>query len=120
MQGGESYQSTFYVYEELASAPSTSSITSLIGQAVSELHLGRLPEAEAALQQVLAAEQVDPQGIANAIVLANVMGKKSEDVQALKSQLEKKIPQHAFLRDIAEKSQGFDTAAAKYKPKVAS
>lgn len=108
------------MYEELASAPSTSSATSLIGQAVSELHLGRLPEAEAALQQVMAMEKIDPQGIANSIVLANVMGKKAEDILALTGQLEKRDPRHAFMRDLAEKSQGFDLAAAKYKLKVAS
>lgn len=65
-------------------------------------------------------ENADPQAVANSIVLANVVGKKAEDVLALTSQLEKRDPHHTFLGDLAEKSQGFDLAAAKYKPKVAS
>jgi coatomer subunit epsilon len=49
-QGGEKYQSTFYVYKELALTHFTTLPTSLIDQAVVEIHLGCLPEAEAALQ----------------------------------------------------------------------
>lgn len=54
--GGERYQQAFYVYEEMAQGASTSAAKSLVGQAVSELHLGRLPEAEAALEQALQKE----------------------------------------------------------------
>jgi coatomer protein complex subunit epsilon len=57
MQGGEKYQSAFYVFEELAQTSQSQSPHSLVAQAVSELHLGRLPEAEAALQQAIA---IDP------------------------------------------------------------
>ena len=118
--GGEKYQSTFYVYEELASAHSAASPTSLIGQAVAELHLGRLPEAEAALQQALQAENVDPQAIANSIVLSSIIGKSAGETEALIAQLQSLAPEHALLRDVEEKSKLFDTAAGKYSAKVAS
>jgi coatomer protein complex subunit epsilon len=36
LQGGENYQKAFYVFEELAQAPSSTSATSLIAQAVSD------------------------------------------------------------------------------------
>lgn len=36
------------------------------------------------------------------------------------SQLQQAKPDHALLADIQEKSEFFDTAAAKYAPKVAS
>lgn len=75
MQGGEKYQQAFYVFEELAQAPSTSSAQSLISQAVAEIHLGRLEEAEAALQQVLAKDPKNADAIANSIVLDVIAGK---------------------------------------------
>jgi len=117
--GGEKYQSTFYVYEELASTHSATSPTSLVGQAVAELHLGRLPEAEAALQQALQGENVDPQAIANMIVLASVAGKGAIEAEALAEQLRGVDPDHAFFADLEEKSNAFDMAAGKYSPKVA-
>ncbi|PGH17566.1 hypothetical protein AJ80_04744 [Polytolypa hystricis UAMH7299] len=115
--GGEKYQSAYYVYEELASVPSTTSAYSLVGQAVSEIHLGRLPEAEVALQTALEKYPNDAQVIANALVLNVLSGK---DATELTSKLEKAQPDHALLTDLAEKSALFDTAAAKYAPKVSS
>lgn len=117
--GGEKYQSTFYVYEELASAPSTSSTTALIGQAVSEIHLGRLPEAEAALQQVLASAEADPEAIANSIVLASLQGNKLSETEALIERLKTADSEHALLKDLEEKSSLFDEAKTKYAAKVA-
>jgi coatomer subunit epsilon len=75
LQGGEKYQQAFYVFEELAQAPSTSSAQSLVSQAVSEIHLGRLEEAEAALQQVLAKDPKSVDSLANSIVLNVIAGK---------------------------------------------
>ncbi|PGH14583.1 hypothetical protein AJ79_02918 [Helicocarpus griseus UAMH5409] len=115
--GGEKYQSAFYVYEELASVPNTSSALSIVGQAVSELHLGRLPEAEVALQSALEKYPDDAQLIANTIVLNVLSGK---DVTELTSSLQKRQPEHPFLTDLAEKSAFFDAAASKYAAKVSS
>ncbi|KAJ5450668.1 coatomer epsilon subunit-domain-containing protein [Penicillium daleae] len=115
--GGEKYQSAFYVYEELASAPSTSAPLSIVGQAVAELHLGRLPEAEAALTAALEQYSDNAELIANAIVLNVLAGKPSADLEAKLQQLQ---PSHALLADIQEKSEFFDAAAAKYSPKVSS
>jgi coatomer protein complex subunit epsilon len=81
-QGGEKYQQAFYVFEELAQAPSSSSPQSLISQAVAEIHLGRLEEAEAALQQALAKDAKNADAIANSIVLNALAGK---DFAALKT-----------------------------------
>ena len=57
--GGERYQQAFYVFEEMAQGVSTSAAKSLVGQAVAELHLGRLPEAEAALEQAVEKDPKD-------------------------------------------------------------
>ncbi|GFF39060.1 coatomer subunit epsilon [Aspergillus udagawae] len=115
--GGEKYQSAFYVYEELASAPGTSAPLSIVGQAVAEIHLGRLPEAEAALSAALEKYPDEAELIANAIVLNVLAGKPTEE---LESHLQQVRPSHALLADIQEKSELFDTAASKYAPRVAS
>lgn len=118
--GGDKYQSAFYVFEELANTPGATSPTSLVAQAVAELHLGRIEEAEAALQQAMAGDNVDVQAIANSAVLASVAGKKSEVVEELLKQLQEKDKDHVLLKDLEAKSQAFDTAAAKYSAKVAA
>ncbi|KAL9065305.1 MAG: hypothetical protein Q9161_008334 [Pseudevernia consocians] len=115
--GGERYQQAFYVFEEMAQAPSTSATKSLVGQAVAELHLGRLPEAEAALQQAVQKDSNDMEAIANSIVLNVISGKEARENI---SNLEGIAPEHPLLVDLQEKSSLFDQAAGKYSAKVAS
>ncbi|KAK5683683.1 hypothetical protein LTS12_029172, partial [Elasticomyces elasticus] len=115
--GGEQYQSAFYVYEELASTPSTTSSLSIVGQAVAELHLGRLPEAEAALTAALEKYPDETELISNSVVLNALAGKPTAD---LEQRLQQAQPSHSLLSDIHEKSELFDTAAAKYAPRVSS
>lgn len=74
LQGGDRYQQAFYVYEELAQAPSTTSIRSLVSQAVCELHLGRVEEAQAALELALKKEPEYVEAIANTLVLTVISG----------------------------------------------
>ena len=83
---------------------------------MSELHLGRLPEAEAALQQALSIDGTSADTIANLIVLNTLLG-KTEEVRALKEQLQAADSQHRVLQDWAEKKSEFQKAAAKYSPK---
>ncbi|KAK5657317.1 hypothetical protein OQA88_3381 [Cercophora sp. LCS_1] len=110
--GGEKYQQAFYVFEELAQAPATSSVRSLVSQAVAELHLGRTEEAQSALEQAVAKEPQFAEAIANLLVLGVITGKPA-DVSSLASV----DPNHPFLTDLAEKSELFDKAATKYKAK---
>lgn len=79
-KGGEKYQQAFYVFEEMAQTQSTSAVKSLIGQAVAELHLGRLPEAEAALQQAVEKDPKNTEAIANSIVLNVLSGKDASEL----------------------------------------
>ena len=81
IQGGEQYQSAFYVYEELASTPSTTASLSIVGQAVAELHLGRLPEAEAALTAALEKYPNETELISNSVVLNALAGKPTADLE---------------------------------------
>lgn len=59
----------------MAQTSSTSAARSLVGQAVAEIHLGRLPEAEAALQQAMEKDPENVDAIANSIVLHVLSGK---------------------------------------------
>ncbi|KAF4629672.1 hypothetical protein G7Y89_g8475 [Cudoniella acicularis] len=114
--GGEKYQQAFYVFEELAQAPATSSTQSLVSQAVAEIHLGRSEEAEAALEQALTKDPKSADIIANSIVLNFIAGK---DAKELISSLSNVAPNHHYLQDLQEKSALFDKAATKYSAKVA-
>lgn len=102
----------------MAQTPSSTSTKSLVSQAVSELHLGRLTEAEAALNQALQSEPKDIEAVVNAIVLTTIMGKSAEQQQYLE-QLKKSQSDHVFLTDLEEKSSLFDQSAGKYAAKVA-
>ncbi|KAM0198159.1 hypothetical protein ACHAPI_004115 [Fusarium lateritium] len=115
--GGEKYQQAFYVYEELAQAPSTSSVRSLVSQAVCELHLGRTEEAQAALDQALEKDANNADAIANLLVLSIISGSQSDEFT---QQLQTIKPDHQFLADLEEKSALFDKAATKYSPKVSA
>jgi len=135
-QGGDRYQQAFYVFEELAQAPSTSSVRTLVSQAVAELHLGRTEEAQAALEQAMKKEPNFAEAIANLLVLSVITGKDATDVTKCVSfvllwpvkglangpyrNLKNVDAQHPLLTDLAEKSELFDKAATKYKAKVAS
>ena len=82
VQGGEKYQQAFYVFEELAQAPSTSSIRSLVSQAVCELHLGRTEEAQAALEQALQKDPEYSEAVANLLVLNAISGNDTTEFEA--------------------------------------
>jgi coatomer protein complex subunit epsilon len=114
LKGGEHYQAAYYVFEELAQAAATQSVQSLLGQAIAELHLGRLPEAEAAFEQALQLEPDNADVLANLIVLNTIVGK---DTTEAKKGLEKVKADHTTLVDFAEKKSEFEKACEKYTPK---
>lgn len=116
LQGGEKYQSAFYVFEELAQQSQTTSAHSLVAQAVSELHLGRYDEAQAALQQAVELNPNSADTIANLIVLNTLLGKKGE-VEQLKQQLAIVDAKHPQLSDWEEKRAEFQRATSRYTPK---
>ena len=100
----------------MAQAPSSQAATSLVAQAVSEIHLGRLPEAETALQQVLQKDPQNADALANEAVLRTIQGQDAES-QAAREKLWSVEKNHPFLVEIARKKEAFAQAAAKYSPK---
>ena len=116
-QGGEQYQKAFYVFEELAQAPSSQSATSLIAQSVAELHLGRTEEGETALGSALGLDQGNTTGLADKVVLDAVTGR---DIRESRGKLEAVDKGHELLLDLAAKREAFREAAGKYNPKFES
>lgn len=116
MQGGEKYQASYYVFEELAQNPSTQSVTTLVGQAIAELHLGRLPEAEAAMQQAIQLDPENADALANAIALNIVLGKDSSEYE---QSLRRVKANHMAIMDMEAKREEFKRASARYTPKFA-
>ncbi|THY24013.1 hypothetical protein D6D01_05770 [Aureobasidium pullulans] len=119
-EGGDAkYQQAFYVFEELAQAPGSSAVTSLVAQAVSELHLGRYPEAETALQQALDIEPDNTTALANAVVLFTATG-DVERAAEMKKKLQgtKGGEETELLQGLAAKKEAFDAACEKYQPKL--
>jgi coatomer subunit epsilon len=123
-QGGDKYQSTFYIYEELASAPRTTTTTTssspFTAQALSDMHLNRLPEAEATLHQALETDPTDAQALANQVVLASLMGKKRAEVEELVVSLRGVDEGHALVRGLEEMEGRFDEAGRRYGARVAT
>lgn len=113
-RGGEEYQKAFYVFEELAQAPSSQSATNLVSQAVSELHLGRTEEAEAAMSRALELEPENKIALANKLVLDAVVGRDTSEVR---SKLEKVDKEAEILADMMAKREAFQEACKKYSPK---
>jgi len=113
-QGGEQYQKAFYVFEELAQSPASASAMSLVAQAVTELHLGRVEEAETALNAALEMEPENTTALANKMVLDAVMGR---DMMEARSKLERVDKEHEILADMVAKREAFQAAMAKYSPK---
>ena len=113
-QGGEDYQKAFYVFEELAQAPSSASATSLVAQAVSELHMGRMEEAETALNQALALEPENSTALANRLVLDTILGKEGGESRQKLASVD---AQHEMLEDLEAKREAFRAAMGKYTPK---
>ncbi|KAK0267734.1 hypothetical protein LTR35_016024 [Friedmanniomyces endolithicus] len=112
-QGGEQYRKAFYVFEELAQSPASASAVSLVAQAVTELHLGRVEEAETALNAALEMEPENTTALANKMVLDAVMGR---DMMEARSKLERVDKEHEILADMVAKREAFQAAMAKYSP----
>lgn len=119
--GAKNYQSAFYVYEELATQPSTTSAQAHLAQSICELHLGRLPEAEAAMDQAVAESGIGSgnsgvtavEAVAmDRAVMFSVLGRDKERQEILKGL----GANSEIIQGLTEKREAFAAAAAKYNP----
>ena len=121
-QGGPKYQPAFYVYEELATAPPTLPNSSdsptpentrpLLSQSIAELHLGRLPESEAAMNTALEQAPEDADVLANAVVLNTISGKRNVAREMLE-RLRSVDPGHEMCRGLEGVRGKFEEARSK-------
>lgn len=81
---------------------------------MSELHLHRFPESQAALEQAVALDAEAPDALANLIVLNTIQG---NETKGLVERLRGVKPEHAFLVDVEGKREEFERARMKYTPK---
>ncbi|KTW29411.1 hypothetical protein T552_01363 [Pneumocystis carinii B80] len=102
-KGGQAALNSFYIYEELAQTiPNPLTLT---GQAVAELQLGRLEEAEETLAQVLTLAPYDGDALANSIVTATLLGKDTSTYIEL---LTLHHPSHEWVTSMTRQSTLFD------------
>lgn len=76
--------------------------------------MGRLEEAETALEQALALEPENSTAIANKFVLDTISGKDASEARAKLQSVDKGSE---ILADLAAKREAFQAAMAKYNPK---
>ena len=76
--------------------------------------MGRLEEAETALNQALTMEPQNSTALANKLVLDTIAGKDTDEGR---QKLESVDKQHEMLEDFAAKREAFRSAMGKYTPK---
>ncbi|KAG2180766.1 hypothetical protein INT44_003773 [Umbelopsis vinacea] len=112
--GGAKYQDAFYIFEEFAQSNTAATVKLLNNLAVSNLALGRYPEAESQLLEALNKDNNDADTLVNLIVCSNLTSKPLDVISRYVNQLRDVAPQHAFLQDLDLKNSLFDRAAARY------
>lgn len=76
--------------------------------------MGRIEEAETALEQALTLEPDNSTAIANKFVLDTIAGKDTSETRAKLQSVDK---ENEILADISAKREAFQAATAKYNPK---
>ncbi|KAF9934176.1 hypothetical protein FBU30_003200 [Linnemannia zychae] len=112
--GGDKYQNAYYIYEEIATSSTSPTVKALIGEAVCNIQMGRLPEAEGILQEALSRDPTNTDAIVNQIVLSTLLSKPTEEINGLIQQLQSVAPNHSYLQDLDLKSSLFDRAAQRF------
>ncbi|KAJ1987916.1 hypothetical protein H4R33_002644 [Dimargaris cristalligena] len=111
--GGSKYRDALYIFEELAQASPVPTIKLLTSQAICNLHLGRLPEAESLLLEALDKDSNDPDVLANMVVCSTLMQKPSEVRARYLNQLREAAPSHPLVATLDHQDAMFDECAAK-------
>jgi coatomer protein complex subunit epsilon len=111
--GSDKYQNAYYIFEELNGR----TVKSLSGQAVSQLQMNRIPEAQEAIDEALKLDPSNTNVLANNITLNIINGKDYGDIESNLEQVEK---DHPNLVDLQAKSQLFDKIVEKYSKQIAA
>lgn len=76
--------------------------------------MGRVEEAETALNQALTLEPDNATALANKIVLDTILGRDVDDTRA---KLQSADARHEMLSDLAARREAFTAAMSKYSPR---
>ncbi|KAG5366163.1 Coatomer subunit epsilon [Yarrowia sp. B02] len=110
--GDDHVRSAYYIFEDLSQHKTANM---LLGQALTEIQLGRIDEAKETLTKV---DEVAPQD-PNALVAKIVVGlSDGDDVTELKEELKKVDAKHPIFEELAEKNALFDKVVLKYADKI--
>ncbi|KAG4303626.1 hypothetical protein PCANB_000042 [Pneumocystis canis] len=105
-RGGSHVLNAFYIYEELAQTALNPTVpTMLIGQAVTELLIGRASDAIETLQTALSLAPNDSDALANSIVAATLLG---NDTSTYSELLTLHHPSHPWVTSMSYQSSLFD------------
>ncbi|OLY78118.1 Coatomer subunit epsilon [Smittium mucronatum] len=99
----------FYTFEELSLSSTGTSISLLVSQAVSKLHMGQYPEADGILLEALDKDNNNGNVLSN-LAISSVLNDK-DSYKNYVNQLREQNPHHPFIADIDEKASLFDSAA---------
>ncbi|XP_018651522.1 putative coatomer epsilon subunit [Schistosoma mansoni] len=116
-KGGDQLQEAVHIYEELKEKHGPSTLL-LNGQAAALMGMNNWVEAEPILQEAIDMDGNNPDTIVNMIVVYHHLGKPTEIINRLISQLRDCCKDHPFLLDYAEKDDEFTRCAKHYAPSV--
>ncbi|VEU23231.1 DEKNAAC104353 [Brettanomyces naardenensis] len=118
---GDDLNKSYYHYDELSSSSNTESLKCLVCLLTAHLKLLHFPEAQEVLDRIAAFKADHPQSLTNweSDLLINQIAlkfiqSKNDEADVLLSELKAQNPDDAYLKDLAEKQELFDTVVEKY------
>lgn len=116
-KGGDQLQEAMNTYEELKERYGSTPVI-LNGQASASIGMGRWGDAESFLQESLDLDSNNPDTLVNLIMVSEHLGKPTEVINRLMSQLRDADKNHPFIRDYFSKEEEFGECAKHYAPTV--
>ncbi|KAH8876493.1 Coatomer subunit epsilon [Schistosoma japonicum] len=118
-KGGDQLQEAIHIYDELKEKHGPSTLL-LNCQAAALMGMNNWVEAEPILQEAIDMDGNNPDTIVNMIVVYRHLGKSTEVINRLISQLRDCYKDHPFLVEYTEKDDEFTRCAKHYAPSVPS
>lgn len=111
----DSIQNAFYIYEELSGGSQQGSCQAIVGQAMSQLLMGRTEEAIELLTEALSVDETNPEALADACAAVASTASTALNRQYDTSEWESKLDaKYCAVEDWEAKATLFDQVAAKY------
>jgi len=112
--GKEGYKDCNAFYTEQLANPSLSSTRLLTARGVTRLLRGEVTEAKSDLEEAISQGGTDDETVAAYVVAATLRPSKKGEGDEWWSKLTQEFPNHPLVKDLSEKADLFDNAAAKF------